>query len=582
MSKKRNDDRKKKKRQERIRQEKQKKEHAQKSAQNQQVWAEAAQATVADLRRIKDSEFTSYDSYDERTFAHERVLRAQALESGQWVVDAKMIAHAHKICLQTDHFTWIGDSETGPAREQAQELAYSALESDYPTDTMIDATAALKLDPNCLDAQLALYLVQKPADRVQQLPQLHALAQKALDACDPTLFAQHRENGFCILPARPYFRIQDAIFREYLTGKHYNLAIALIEPFLALDYEFGCESVGELLNSLISARESSKFAALLNALPSDHEMTLLMRGILEFREGHVVQAKHIILQAYQKSVHLAPVLENKLDDAKDDLDNNEDRAIEVQRMIALTDALRSLMDVSTGFNDWIQRSMPVMTAADIKNHLATYAMPVAALLSMKDPDLHVDNPPNYQEKYGINAQHRQELERLLSDQFFNQELSPGHPARWAPSHAWLALIQIHDPHSIPELIAYLCRDIDEFAFDRLPEALGTFGAAAIPAVVAALQHDYDRDEFISSALLRALSSIAQLHTNTRAEIIALLENIVQGRQPLRKMTRASASFQLAELGSTQSLSVIKKAYDDGVVDEGYCSLKNIEKRLQKK
>jgi len=223
--------------------------------------------------------------------------------------------------------------------------------------------------------------------------------------------------------------------------------------------------------------------------------------------------------------------------------------------------------------------MPVMTAEQIERQLASYSMPVARLLTLdgaSDEDL--DNDTNYAQQFGINDTHQLELERMLCDPCF-WELIPYHPANMAPTHAWRALIQMNNPAAIPALIAYLCDDNDEVAFEELPAAIGAFGAIAMPMTLTALERKYD-NEYIASALLRVLFFIAKADANTRAVVIDHLEKIVANRRPDFELARASASLQLADLGSVTSLPTIKQAFDDEVIDEGYCSLKAIEQHLR--
>jgi hypothetical protein len=567
MSNKRKDDRKKKKRQEKIRLKQQQKKSR----------------PAAKLSSPWQPNDENVPSFDDRTYAKERLLREWALESGIWIVDQEMINQASDECAKTGRVTWIGDSDQGPAAERAQELAYSALETDHPPEICQLAGEALKLHPDCLDAQLALFIGQSSETRAQHLSQLHALGEQALRSFDQSLFAVYPENGNFLLQARPYLRIQQALYYEYVATKQFDLAFPILARLLVLDFDFGCDTIENLFHLLGEDQDWSHLDALLPVLPSHHDLTLLIRGLLAFRQNDLVKAKAHFLQAYQQAPRLEAALEDAPmtfeDDEEDENEDEDENEVAAARAFTLVNTVTPIIEDTKGFTDWIQRSMPVMAAQEINSHLATYSKPVATLLTLEDADIDSTTVLDYHKQFDLHATHRLELERMLADTCFSQELTPNHPARWAPTHAWRALIQINDPASIPALIAYLCDDLDELAFEKLPEAIGAFGTIAMPNILAALEKNYV-NEFIPGALMRALIPIAKADVNARSTIIERLEKTVLTRRRDWKLIRTSAALSLSQLGSVASLPAITKAYEEGAMNEGFCSLKFIQKCMR--
>jgi tetratricopeptide (TPR) repeat protein len=148
-------------------------------------------------------------------------------------------------------------------REQAQELAYDALEAPSPGKATELARRALALDPECVDALnvLALNAARSRQEQIELLEQAVAAAERNLGG--PLYFAENRGHFWGLLETRPYMRARAAL-ADVLRGEgRLKEAIGHYEALLELnpndnqgirDVLLGCcfraddrEGVGRLL-----------------------------------------------------------------------------------------------------------------------------------------------------------------------------------------------------------------------------------------------------------------------------------------------------------------------------------------------
>jgi tetratricopeptide (TPR) repeat protein len=95
-------------------------------------------------------------------------------------------------------------------KAQAQELAYQAMEHPDHAESARLARAALRLDPECVDAlaTLAGLTVHSDGDLIARLEEVVATGARALGA---DFFAENRGRFWGILPTRPYMRTRAAL-----------------------------------------------------------------------------------------------------------------------------------------------------------------------------------------------------------------------------------------------------------------------------------------------------------------------------------------------------------------------------------
>jgi tetratricopeptide (TPR) repeat protein len=98
-----------------------------------------------------------------------------------------------------------------PERDQAQELAYDALDEPDPKRSAELARRALALDPECADALyvLALDATSSRQEQIQLLERAVAAAERGLGG--PRYFEENRGQFWGLLETRPYMRARAAL-----------------------------------------------------------------------------------------------------------------------------------------------------------------------------------------------------------------------------------------------------------------------------------------------------------------------------------------------------------------------------------
>jgi len=122
-----------------------------------------------------------------------------------------------------------------PERDQAQELAYDAMDEADPDRAAVLARQALALDPECADALYVLALNAAPSreEQIQLLGQAVTAGERALGG--PRYFEENRGHFWGLLETRPYMRARAAL-ADILRGEgRLEEAIGHYEALLELN-----------------------------------------------------------------------------------------------------------------------------------------------------------------------------------------------------------------------------------------------------------------------------------------------------------------------------------------------------------
>jgi len=182
--------------------------------------------------------------------------------------DAERTLRAHR--REELDLAFGGDSSS--VREEAQELAYQALEAEKRSDSLSLARKALALDGECTDAQLILARVELPSPRALA-KQLRLIASRSEAKLGAPFLQQYRGGLWGIAEARPYLRAKFALADALEKAGKSADAILHLEALLTMDPSdpLGARvplvrcylSAGKLqpLESLLKARLDSAFFA---------------------------------------------------------------------------------------------------------------------------------------------------------------------------------------------------------------------------------------------------------------------------------------------------------------------------------
>ena len=173
----------------------------------------------------------------------------------------------------------LSDSEAD-ARIQAQELAFDAMEAPSEAEPRKLAKRALRLDPDCVDAQLLLAQIDAPSPRV-----LIERVQAAVAAGERSLGDQFiRENTghfWGLLDTRPYMRALEVLAGELAREGILLEAIALYEKMLMLNPNDNQGVRDPLLGLYLQAGNPASAGALLKRYAGDSSANFAWGRVLE-------------------------------------------------------------------------------------------------------------------------------------------------------------------------------------------------------------------------------------------------------------------------------------------------------------
>jgi len=119
--------------------------------------------------------------------------------------------------------------------EEAQRLAFQALESQDPREIVFCVKRALELDPECLDAQslnLQILLCDSGEELIEALSELVKTAEQRMGE---DYLEEHRGHFWGMTETRPYMRLLNTLFNELVKAGRDREAIECGEKMLDLN-----------------------------------------------------------------------------------------------------------------------------------------------------------------------------------------------------------------------------------------------------------------------------------------------------------------------------------------------------------
>jgi hypothetical protein len=136
---------------------------------------------------------------------------------------------------------------------------------------------------------------------------------------------------------------------------------------------------------------------------------------------------------------------------------------------------------------------------------------------------------------------------------------------WAPLHAFYALSNLNVSAVVSELI--LLFDLDDDWLDTaLPELMGKIGAPALDRLRAYLA-DRTRWAYGHAEACRALVQIAVQHPDLCEPVVAMLSDQLRDAEYYHEVVNTAAMDALVELGAVEALPIIRRAFEQGQIDE---------------
>jgi hypothetical protein len=200
-----------------------------------------------------------------------------------------------------------------------------------------------------------------------------------------------------------------------------------------------------------------------------------------------------------------------------------------------------------------------------------YAPPLDKLLTLGESDLRTSVDWSDYLALGIGPEHIPDLLRMVNDEELN-DLESDRPEVWAPVHAVRALGQLRDESTIHPLLQILTsHEDDEWIREDIPHVFGLIGPAAIPGLSDYLA-DALHEMYARSYAAGALQVIAERYAEYRSSCIEGITRTLERFEENDEELNAFIIDDLAELKAVDTLPLIEKAYEAGMVDESILDL----------
>lgn len=206
-----------------------------------------------------------------------------------------------------------------------------------------------------------------------------------------------------------------------------------------------------------------------------------------------------------------------------------------------------------------------------------YPPPLDRLVRLGEPDFGHTRWMDYPARFGLCADHVPDLVRMLVD----EELSQSDGAEgYAIVHAWRALAQLRAEDAVPALLEIIRHGYpdEDWITEDLPTVFRHIGRVAFDPLVALF-----RDRALPEApRLRAASGLTDVATavpDLRDEAVRVLTRALDAYTPEADYLNGGIVADLVTLGAIESLPSIRRAYDEGRVDEIYMDLDEVEAAL---
>lgn len=191
-----------------------------------------------------------------------------------------------------------------------------------------------------------------------------------------------------------------------------------------------------------------------------------------------------------------------------------------------------------------------------------YALPVAGLLTIGDPNN--KGVEGQIAALGLGQEHVPELVRMAVNPELNSAAGDSLEV-WAPLHALRALKGLDASAHAAELMPLVELHEDDWFREELPGVFAQIGRPALESLQAYLA-DRSHSEWGHSLAARALGEIGQQHPALRAEVVALLSDVLHHAEQYDELTCSFAMDALVDLEAVEALPAIRHAFELDKID----------------
>lgn len=192
--------------------------------------------------------------------------------------------------------------------EQAQELAFQAMEEPDDRKALALARRALELDPDCIDARSVEIQITMD-DLLDRVKAHNALLEQARQAMGKEFFEENKGQFWGVVTTRPYMRALDYLADLLVPLERFDEAIAVYEEMIELNPEDNQGVRDSLLGLYLGEGDVLRARSLLNRYHKD-DMAVFSwgRAIERFLSGDMPQAREALKNAVRANAFVLPIM----------------------------------------------------------------------------------------------------------------------------------------------------------------------------------------------------------------------------------------------------------------------------------
>lgn len=196
-------------------------------------------------------------------------------------------------------------------REEAQELAFQAMEAPRQEQAAQLARQALELDSTCLDAIRVEAVAESQRPR-EQHARLETLLSIATARYDKTTLETHYGHLWGVVDMRPFLRLHHALaLLQERVGKP-RKATRSLEALLKLDVQDPLNARHDLVRLYLVTRQPQPLFRLFNTFPEDDSAIFAWGRVLErLHSGMPAGAFKLLADARARNPHVEAILTGK-------------------------------------------------------------------------------------------------------------------------------------------------------------------------------------------------------------------------------------------------------------------------------
>jgi len=188
--------------------------------------------------------------------------------------------------------------------EEAQELAFDAMETDDPYEALELCRKALDIDPDCLDASfLIIQLTARSlSETIKKTEKLLADAEKKFGR---EYFEENKGDFWGLVETRPYMRAKSTLIQMLQDAEKIADAIRHAEDMLELNPNDNQGIRDTLLGMYLEIGDLEKTRKLIKQYPDEYFAVFLWGKVLErFLSGNLKEAVHVFKKADKRNPYV--------------------------------------------------------------------------------------------------------------------------------------------------------------------------------------------------------------------------------------------------------------------------------------